>query len=185
MRRLIGSSLLVLGIAAVPSLASAQRRAAPPARAMAQHEFGVDVGLDYAKPDNVSGGIEIFTPVDVRVGFRTSGKLMWEPRVSFALTTWGGATSHNIGLGIAGLYAMSPTGHTSGMYFSGGAGVVLVGGGGTSGTNLSLGAAIGWRKPYGSGAMRYEIGIRYDTKNDAFLPATIRIGGRIGLSLFH
>jgi|SRR5713101_3579582 len=187
MRSFIGSTLVVVGLAVVPSLVLAQRRA--PARtdthAGAQHEFGVDLGANYAKPQNISGGIELLTPVDIRVGFRSRGKLMWEPRASFGLTSYGGATRHTIGLGVAGLYAMDPAGHSSGMYLTGGAGLVLVNNGFTSGTNFSIGGGVGWRKPYGSAAWRYELGFRYDTKNDGGLPSTIRIGGRIGLSLWH
>src|SRR5256885_778280 len=98
------------------------------------------------------------------------------------MTTWGGATRDMIGLGVAGLYAMDPSGHSSGMYLTGGAGLVLVNNGFNSGTNLSIGGGVGWRKPFGSAAWRYELGFRYDTKNNAYLPATIRIGGRVGLS---
>jgi hypothetical protein len=150
----------------------------------------VDLGADYAKPSSVngvstSGGIELLTPVDIRVGFRSRGKLMWEPRVSLGLTTWGGATRDMIGLGVAGLYSMEPGGHSAGMYLTGGAGLVLVNNGVNSGTNFSIGGGVGWRKPFGSAAWRYELGFRYDTKNDAYLPATIRIGGRVGLSLWH
>ncbi|HYS20258.1 MAG TPA: hypothetical protein VEO73_04135 [Gemmatimonadales bacterium] len=192
MRNLIGSTLVVVGLAVLPSLAPAQRRATArtDAHAGAQHEFGVDLGADYAKPSSVngvstSGGIELLTPLDIRVGFHSRGNLMWEPRVSLGLTTWGGATRDMIGLGVAGLYAMSPTGHSSGMYLTGGAGVVLVNNGFASGTNVSFGGGVGWRKPFGSAAWRYELGFRYDTKNTAYLPATIRIGGRVGLSLWH
>src|SRR2546427_1436131 len=36
--------------------------------------------------------------------------------------------------------------------------------------SLSIGGGVGWRKPFGSAAWRYELGFRYDTKNDAYLP---------------
>src|SRR3989442_10628502 len=192
MRSFIGSTLVVVGLTVLPSLTLAQRRA--PARtdthAGAQYEFGVDLGADYAKPSSVngvstSGGIELLTPVDIRVGFRSRGKLMWEPRVSLGMTTWGGATRDMIGLGVSGLYAMDPSGHSSGMYLTGGAGLVLVNNRFYNGTNPSIGGGGGFRKPFGSAAGRYELGFPYDTKKNAYLPATIPIGGRVGLSLWH
>jgi hypothetical protein len=187
MRSFIGSTLVVVGLAVLPSLTLAQRRAAArtDAHAGAEHEFGLDLGADYAKPQNISGGIELLTPVDIRVGLRSRGKLMWEPRLTFALSTVGAGTVYTIGPELAGLYAMGPGGHSSGMFLSGSVGLGLAKFGATSGTNFSFGGSVGWRKPYGSAAWRYELGFRYDTKNDAYLPATIRIGGRVGLSLWH
>jgi len=187
MRNLIGSTLVVVGLAVLPSLAPAQRRATArtDAHAGAQHEFGVDLGADYAKPSGVSGGIELLTPVDIRVGLRSRGKLMWEPRLAVLLRSVGGGTVYTIAPGLAGLYAMGPGGHSSGMFLSGSVGLGLAKLGATTGTNFWFGGSVGWRKPYGSAAWRYELGFRYDTNNDAFLPATIRIGGRVGLSLWH
>jgi hypothetical protein len=188
MRSFIGSTLAVVGLAVLPALTLAQRRAAArtDAHAGAQHEFGVDLSADYVSPSGGTGGIEILTPVDVRIGFHSKSPLMWEGRLNFLLSSVGGAgTAYAISPGVAALYAMGPGGHSSGMFLSGGAGLVLAGSPAVSGTSVSLGASIGWRKPYGSGAFRYEAGFRYDTQNNALGPATFRIGGRVGISLWH
>lgn len=180
--RMIPVALLL----SIPALAGAQRRAAPMSHGDAKHEFGVDIGIAYSKPDQVDGGLLIGTPLDVRVGLRSSGKMMWEPRFTFSFSSVGGTTVYALTPGVNVLFAQSAGGHSNGMYFTGGGGLILADVGGSSGTALSLNGGIGWRKPYGSGAWRYELGIQYNTESTNIgLPSTINVGGRIGLSLWH
>jgi hypothetical protein len=186
MRKLIGSTLVVLlGLAVLPTLLTAQRRGAAPTGG-AKHEFGVDIGVAYTKPENVSGGITIGTPLDVRVGFMSRTKVMWEPHVTLNFSTVGGSTTYLFTPGVNVLYSMTPGGHRNGMFLTGGAGLVIGDNGVSSGTAFSLGGAVGWRKPYGTAAWRYELGFQYTSSSTKLgLPSTIQIGGRIGLSLWH
>ncbi len=72
------------------------------------------------------------------------------------------------------------------MYFTGGAGINLVGVTGTSGSIISLNGGVGTRSPYESGAWRLEAFVRYDLKNTSLgAPNTLNIGARVGLSLWH
>jgi hypothetical protein len=184
MRKLIGGMAAVAVLISLPAVADAQRRAA--AMGGAKHELGVDIGLAYVKPQNVSGGIVIQTPVDVRFGFvPSSGNMMWEPRVSLLLSSVGGTTTYLFTPGVNVLFANSPGRHRSGMYFTGGAGLVMGGSGGASGTAFQGNAGVGWRKPYGSAAWRYEVGFQYTSDNANLGPSSIAIGGRIGISLWH
>ena len=57
MRKLIGGMALAGMLLSLPVAAQAQRRAA--AMGGAKHEFGVDLGVGYAKFSGASGGIEI------------------------------------------------------------------------------------------------------------------------------
>lgn len=182
MRTLLGSAFL-LGLVVVPTLAEAQRRgAAQPQR----KEFGVDIGIAYAKPENVDGGIVIGTPIDVRVGLPSRGKIMWEPRVTLDFSTVGGETAYLFTPGVNALYAMDPTGHTRGMFLTGGGGLLLGDFGVSSGTAFSLNGGVGWRKPWGTGAYRYELGFRYTFESqDLGIPSTIEIGARVGISLWR
>jgi len=180
MRKLIGAGILLL---AVPAALSAQRNMAGGAR----HELGVDVGIAYAKPDGVDGGIEIKTPLDVRYGIvPRSGNMMWEPRASLEFNSVGGNTSYLFVPGVNVLFSNTPGGHRRGMYFTGGAALVLGDAGGGSGTAFQVNAGVGWRKPYEGAAWRYELGFRWTSESaDLGLPSTIEIGGRIGISLWH
>jgi len=183
MRKFLGSIALVAVFASVPAQADAQRRAAASG---AKHEFGVDLFAGYVKPDGVDGGIVIGTPVDVRVGLVTSKKMMWEPRLTLGFSTVGGGTRYQFNPGVNVLFANSPGGHRSGMYFTVGGGLALGDLGGGSGTAFSANGGIGWRKPYGSAAWRYELGVQYDSESLELLqPSTISIGARIGISLWH
>lgn len=183
MRKTIVSALLLVLVGLVPAALDAQRRPAAPS---ARYEFGVDVGAAYSKPENQDGGIEIGTPVDVRVGLVRSGRMMWEPRFTFGFSSVGGTSRYAFGPGVNVLYAMEGSSHRQGMFLTGGGGLLLVDDGTTSGTVLSINGAIGWRKPYGSAAWRYELGIRYEFENqDLGEPATFNIGGRIGVSLWR
>jgi hypothetical protein len=189
MRKHIGSIAFVALMVSVPALAEAQRRAAPSGGA--KHEFGIDVGLAYYDPDAGESGIRFATPLDVRVGFVTAKKLQWEGRVGILFDSKGTGTegTHVVTLGVNGVYAMTPAGNRRGMYLTGGAGLNLVDFGAASGTGFALNGAIGWRKPYGNAALRYEVGLKYDGEVAdgavVLVPKTISIGGRIGLSFWH
>jgi hypothetical protein len=75
------------------------------------------------------------------------------------------------------------------MYFAGGAGIVMGDGGSGvgSGTAFKVEAGVGWRKPFGSAAWRYELGVQYVSQSDelGLFADYIAIGGRIGISLWH
>src|SRR6266566_2425511 len=165
MRRLIGVTVLSAIALSLPQVAQAQRRAASAGMGGAEHELGVDVGLAYVKPQNVSGGIVIQTPV--------------------VINTVGGTTRYLLTPALHVLFSNSPGGHRRGMYLTGGAGLVLGDNGTGSGTAIQLGAGVGWRKPYGSGAWRYEVGFQWQSDNANLGPSTIAIGGSIGISLWH
>jgi|SRR5882762_768229 len=188
MRKVLGGIVFVALLVSVPALASAQRRAAA-TMGGAKHEFGVDVFAGYVKQNGSSGGIALITPISVRVGLVKAGKIMWEPRFSLAFSTAGGSTTYDLAPSVNLLYAQSPGGHRRGMYFTGGAGLDLIDQGATSGTGFLLNAAVGWRKPYGSGAWRYELGLQWSSDIKAsgvvIQPSTLFIGGRFGISLWH
>ena len=135
MRKPIGVTVLAAIALSLPQGIHAQRRTTSASMGGAEHELGVDLGLAYVKPQNGSGGIVIQTPVDVRFGFiPRSGNMMWEPRASLLISTVGGTTVYSLTPSINVLFANSPGRHRNGMYLTGGAGLVLAGAGGTSGT---------------------------------------------------
>ena len=186
MRKLIGGMVFAAIAVSLPAAAMAQRRTMPASGA--KHELGVDLGLAYVKPNGVSGGIVIQTPLDVRFGFvPRSGKMMWEPRVTLNLNTAGGNTTYLFTPGVNVLFANTTGGHRRGMYFTGGAGLVMGDGGAGSGTAFQLNGGVGWRKPYESAAWRYEVGIQWVSQSVELGPFAdyIAIGGRIGISLWH
>jgi len=177
--------MVLATLVSLPATVSAQRRAAAPAGG-AKHEFGIDLGVAYVKPQNISGGLVIQTPVDVRLGFVPSrGNMMWEGRLTADINTVGGTTRYLLTPGVDVLFSNTPGGHRRGMYFGGGAGLVLADGGGGSGTAVQLHAGVGWRKPYESAAWRYEVGFQWQSDNANIGPSTIAIGGRVGISLWH
>jgi hypothetical protein len=192
MQKIFGGLVLTAVALSLPVAAIAQRRAS--AAGGPTREFGVDLNAAYVSPgtDGVDGGIAIVTPVDFRYGFvPRSGKMMWEPRLSFNFNTVGGETRYVMTPSISMLYSNTPGGHRRGMYFTGGAGLVLGDpSGAASGTAFKLEAGVGWRKPYGAGgAFRYELGLQWVGKSDelaaAGLADYIAIGGRVGISLWH
>jgi len=186
MRKLFGGMVLAALAMSLPATAHAQRRAAASSMGGAKHEFGVDIGVAYEKPSGVSGGIVFGTPLDVRIGIVSSSKMMWEPRLNLAFSSVGGNTTYEFRPGVNVLFANSAGGHRRGMYFTGGGALLLADAGGGSGTAFSVNAGVGWRKPYGSGAWRYELGFQWTSEStDLGLPSTIQIGGRVGLSLWH
>lgn len=179
MRKLIGRTTLVAALMAAPAVAAAQQH-----YMAAKHEFGVDVAFIYSKPSGGNGITSFGTPVDVRIGFvPKKGNLMFEPRVALAFQSTSGASAHDINLDVNVLYAKN---HRKGMYWTGGAGIDLVGVTGNSGSIISLNGGIGTRSPYESGAWRLEGFVRYDLKNTGLgVPNTLNIGARAGLSLWH
>src|SRR5712671_2083185 len=186
MQKLFGGMVVAALALSLPAAAHAQRRAAAPSMGGAKHEFGIDLGVAYVNPQNISGGILIQTPVDVRVGFVPShGNMMWEGRLTANINTVGGTTTYLLTPGVDVLFANTPGGHRRGMYFGGGAGLVLGDNGGGSGTAVQLHAGVGWRKPYESAAWRYEVGFQWQSDNANIGPSTIAIGGRVGISLWH
>jgi hypothetical protein len=192
MRKLFGGMVLAAVALSLPALAQAQRRAA--AASGPKHEYGFDLSAAYVSPntDGVDGGIQLLTPVDIRYGFvpRAGKKMMWEPRVGLNFNTVGGETRYVLTPHVNMLYSNTPGGHRRGMYFSGGAGLVLGDpSGAASGTAIKLEAGVGWRKPFSSAAWRYEVGLQWVSSSDelaaAGLADYIAIGGRIGISLWQ
>lgn len=187
MRKLIGGMAVVAMLMSLPATVNGQRRAAGGAR----HEFGVDAGIAYYDPDGGETGIRIGTPLDVRVGFVSANKLQWEGRLLFDYDSKGAGTeaAYQISPGVNGVYAMNRATNRNGMYLTGGAGLNLVKFGATSATGFSLNGAVGWRKPYGGAAWRYEFGIKYDLEASdgalVVIPKTISIGARVGISFWH
>jgi hypothetical protein len=186
MRRLFGGLVLAALALSLPVAAHAQRRAT--ASGVATHEFGLDLGVAYVKPNGVDGGINIQTPVDIRYGFvPRSGKMMWEPRLSLTFNTVGGNTTYLFTPQVNMLYSNTTGGHRRGMYFTGGAGLQMGDFGGGSGTAIKLEGGVGWRKPYEGAAWRYEVGLQWVSESAELGPFAdyIAIGGRIGISLWH
>ena len=187
MRKLFSGMLVAALALSVTTAAHAQRRNTSASMGGAKHELGVDLGLTYVKPNGVDGGINIQTPIDVRFGFVSTTKLMWEPRASLTFSSVGGNTTYLFTPQINALYAQSTGGHRRGMYFTGGAGLQMGDLGGGSGTAIKLEGGVGWRKPYGSAAWRYEVGFQWVSSSAELGPFAdyIAIGGRIGISLWH
>lgn len=189
MRKLIGGTAVVAVLMSLPAVVDAQRRAAATG---ARHEFGIDVGLAYYDPDDpFESGIRIGAPLDIRVGFVSPNKLQWEGRLSFALDSKALGTDgiHAISPGVNAVYRMNRATNRAGMYLTGGAALNLIGVGDLSGTGFSLNGGVGWRKNFGTAALRYEFGLKYDAEiSDGaaiLVPKTISIGGRFGLSFWH
>jgi hypothetical protein len=191
MRTLLGGMVLAVVALSLPASAEAQRRTAAASTGGAKHEFGIDLSAAYVSPnaDGVDGGISLITPVDVRFGFVPAAgkKMMWEPRLALNFNTVGGETTYLFTPQLNMLYSNSTGGHHRGMYFTGGAGLVMGDGGAGSGTAVKLEGGIGWRKPWGSAAWRYEVGVQYVSESAELGPFAdyIAIGGRVGISLWH
>lgn len=157
----------------------------------AKHELGVDMAIVYSKPSGGDGIMAIGTPVDVRIGFVTSGTLEVEPRFSFDFASGGGNKAYSFSPDINLLFGLSADQHKKGPYVTVGAGVDLthikLGGLGSASTSqFNLNGGIGTRVPYESGAFRLEAFARYHLENTSQgLPNTLDFGARIGLSLWH
>src|SRR5258705_8983208 len=90
MVKLLGSALLVGSLVMFSVPASAQRKASR-SNVGPRQEIGVDFSGFYNKPSGGSGGIDMGMPVDIRVGFLTRSKIMFEPRLAFQYSSGGGA----------------------------------------------------------------------------------------------
>ena len=189
MVKLLGSALLVGGLAILATPASAQKRAVAAAPSTGtRQEIGFDLAFDYAKPSSVSGGVELGLPVDVRVAFLTRSKLIWEPRLTFSLSSVGGGTFYTFFPGVNVLYQLKrgtgPHNLVRAPYVTGGVGLTLVGVPGASSTQFSLGGGVGTRVPFESAATRLEGFLAYTFKGGGS-PSNFAIGARVGLSFWH
>ena len=157
----------------------------------AKHELGVDLGIVYSKPSGNDGIISIGTPVDLRIGFVSSGSLEVEPRFTFNFASGGGNNAYSFTPDINLLFGLGADKNKKGPYVTVGAGVDLAhiklsGLGSTSTSQFNFNGGIGTRVPYESGAFRLEAFVRYLLKNTSKgLPNELQIGARIGLSLWH
>ena len=176
MRKLISGAVLVASLVGIPAVAAAQH-------GDAKHEFGVDLGIVYTKESNVDGIFSIGTPVDVRVGFVSSGSMMFEPRFSLLFLSQSGNSGTLADLGVNVLFGKD---QRAGMYFTAGGSMLLASGGGSTATGFSVNGGIGTRSGYGSGALRLEAFVKYDLESADFGRLnTLNIGARVGLSLWH
>lgn len=189
MRRAFGSALVVAGLTLAPALAAAQHSMG----AMPSHEFGADLTLYYGNY-SLAGASQshfvIATPVDLRLGFVTSKTLVVEPRIGFAYDSKGTGTSSLLAFApdLNFLFNLGGGTYRQGMYLTAGAGLNLLsaGGGGGSVTQLALNGGIGTRVPFESAAWRLEAFVKYLTKDTSKgVPSELRIGARVGLSLWH
>ena len=177
MRKVFGT-LVLAGMLAVPVALEAQ----------GNKEFGVDFVLGYVSPDGGEGFFGIMTPVDVRIGFRSAGKLSFEPRFGFAFVSdnqagdaaWEFSPTLNV------LYSLGQGGtYNRNKYLTAGIGVDLEDDGAGSTSQFGFNVGIGMRKPAGSAATRFEAFIGYDFENQSDgLPSVLSIGARIGLSFW-
>lgn len=172
---MIRLSSVVAGLALVPALLPAQT----PSK-----EFGVDVGIAYVKPDGGDGAIVVGTPLDVRIGFLSSGNMSFEPRFTFMyISDVGGNAAYSFSPMLHLLFRMGQGTHQRNTYFTVGAGIDLIGGGGNSANQVNLAAGIGMRRPAGtSAASRIEGFVGYALEGD--FASQISIGARLGWSFF-
>ncbi len=176
MRRAFGG-LLALSLVAVPGVVRAQGM-------VGRHEIGVDAAIAWVKPSGGNGSLEIMTPVDVRFGFVSRGKVSLEPRFSMFLRSDGG-TSYTIDPGLNVLYRLSGTAVNRNTYLTGG-GDIDFEKFAVSGSVFSLNGGFGMRHPWGAGAFRTEIFGRYTFKDSGLgVPNTFSLGVRLGLSMWH
>jgi hypothetical protein len=186
MVKLLGRALLVGGLALVSAPAAAQHKAASHSAAAPHHEIGADFLAFYDKVSGGSGGLVMGLPVDVRVGFLTHKKLMWEPRLSFAFSSVG-ATNYTIVPALNVLYLLKrgtgPYNLVRGTYATGGVALNFYDLG-TSWMQVSVGGGVGKRVPFESAAARLEAFLGYTFRGGGF-PSDFAIGTRIGLSFWH
>ncbi len=186
MRRLFTGAAVVAGLAVVPAAGFAQGMGGRP-----HHEFGVDLALVYQSPSGGTGVFRVMTPVDVRLGFVSTGRVSLEPRFVLDFATASGSTVYNIGPDLNVLWKLGPGSgpyNLMGPYLTAGAGVNIIsfGSGSTSGATFTLNAGLGSRIRYGSGAFRVEGFVGYTPKNTSLgTVSTLSIGARGGISLWH
>jgi hypothetical protein len=191
MRRLFTAAAVVAGLAMVPAAGFTQGMGGMP-----HHEFGLDLGLGLRSPSGGSTHFVLMTPVDVRMGFVPSSALSWEGRLTLAYDSrgFGSNSAYSLAPDIQALLRLGRGSGNHGLmgpYATAGAGLnFLDAPNGTGGTNsstvLRINGGIGDRLPYGSGAFRVEGFVAYDFKNTTLgIPATVEVGARVGLSLWH
>lgn len=183
MRKLIGIALLAM--LAGTDVAMAQQ---------VHHELGIDLGLAYNHLGSLNGiscssdcgTFSMGTPVDVRVGFASTGATSFEPRFTFNYVSHAGShilrfdPDANVLFGLAGSARSGP-------YVTVGAGIDIIsaGGGGSSetATQVSLNGGVGTRSPDG---WRPEAFFRYNFPNSGKgIPSSYDIGVRIGYSFWR
>lgn len=176
MRTVIGGA--VLAAVLLPGVAVAQHEMA------AKHEFGIDAVFIYRKPSGRPSHWVAGAPADVRIGFVTKSRIMWETGFQFAVGGGGGTSDHDFSIGVSAQWAKD---HRKGMFLAAGPAVEFVGQSGSpSGTLVSVAGEIGTRIAYGSGAFRLSTGLRYSPKNTSYGTANaFNIHVRAGLSLWH
>ena len=189
MSKLIRLAGMTTMLWSAPAIAAAQHDMSSMGH-QAKHEVGVDLGVVYSKPSGSDGVISIGTPVDVRLGFVSSGKLEVEPRFTFLYASGGGNNAYTFTPDINFLFGLGADNNKKGPYFTVGAGVDLahasIGGVSGSTSQFNFNGGLGTRVPYESGAFRLEAFARYHLKNTSKgLPNQLDIGARIGLSLWH
>ncbi len=191
MRKAMGVVAMAACLAMAPAVAVAQGMAP-------KHELGVDAVLQLAAQSGGSTHFILQTPVDVRLGFVSSSPLSWEGRLTLFYDSKGlnGGTSAQYSLApdIQALYRLSSGSGQHGLmgpYATVGAGLnFLDAEKPTGGTNSSvvfrLNGGVGTRIPWESGALRIEGFVAYDFENTTvFVPATLEVGARVGISLWH
>ncbi len=191
MRKVIGVVAMAASLATAPAVAFAQGMAP-------KHELGVDLGLGFASPSGGSTHILLQTPLDVRLGFVSSSPLSWEGRLTLFYDSkglnGGNSAAYSLAPDIQALYRLSSGSGQHGLmgpYATVGAGLnFLDAENGTGGTNSSaifrINGGVGTRIPWESGAWRIEGFVAYDFKNTTVgAPATLEVGARVGISLWH
>lgn len=168
--------------------ASAQRKSATSGTAGPRHEIGFDLEASYTKPATISGGFVAGLPVDIRVGFLTHKKLMFEPRLSVAFNSVAMTTTYLIAPGLNVLYQRRPgTGPYNlmhALYVTGGVALDIFDLDGLSGTQVAINGGVGKRVPFGSDAARFEGFVRC-TFQGGGAGSNLAIGARAGVSFWH
>jgi hypothetical protein len=150
----------------------------------------VDVGLAWVSPNVGNSRIQVGSPLDLRIGFVSRGRLMWEGRVGLAFDSEGaGNAAYAFTPQVVALYSMKARRHRAGTYLFGGAGLNFgsIGSPAVNGwTTFSLGGGVGTRKRLGNAALRFEGGLRFDTEDSgAGMPSRFSLGVRTGLSFWN
>ena len=193
MCKLLGSALAVASLTALASPVSGQRAPASAVRTPG-HELGVDLAAQYSNQgDGIGGGLQMVSPVDVRVAFLSHSRFMLEPRLAFALDTKGTGTSTAYTF-TPGLNVLYPLKQEAGMrrmlvpYVTGGVQLAFVRGGvnnfTSSGTQFALDGGVGTRVPFGGSAVRFEGYLSYAFQTNV-LPRMFAVGTRVGMSFWR
>ena len=190
--RVITPLAAMLVATTLPSAVAAQHDMSPEAK----HEIGVDLSTAYQHLGAVTSGatttpsssqVLVGTPVDVRIGFPASDRLVSDPRLAFALQSKGNSTG-----GTA--YVFDPLdlnlllafrSNRTGPYVTAGAALRVVHDTSTL-TQFGFNGGIGTRLPYEAGAIRLEAFGQYFLRREGDgTPDELNVGVRVGLSLWH